>query len=136
MTAAVAVIHRNGKVLIQRRPDKGLLAGLWEFPGGKVEPGEKMKCALRREIREELGVEALDLAFLGRVKHAYTRYVVDLHAFRCRLKSVPRPSARRRWVKPSALGRYAFPSGSAKIVDRLSELAGYHAWPRGRQAER
>jgi len=119
VTAAVAVISRDGKVLIQKRPDKGLLAGLWEFPGGKVEPGETIEGALRREIREELGVDVLDLVFLMRVKHAYTKYRVDLHAFFCRTASPPRLSTRRLWVRPSALRNYAFPAGSAKIVAQL-----------------
>jgi A/G-specific adenine glycosylase len=122
VTAAVAVIRRNGRVLIQRRPDKGLLAGLWEFPGGKVEPCEAVEDALRREIREELGVGIRDLMPLTRVKHAYTTYRVDLHAFLCRGEEPPRPSSRRRWVRPSALRGFAFPSGSARIVDRLLEL--------------
>ena len=52
----MAVIERDGRVLIQERPAGGLLAGLWEFPGGKVEPGESLTAALRREVREELGV--------------------------------------------------------------------------------
>lgn len=119
VTAAVAVIRRNGKVLIQKRPDKGLLAGLWEFPGGKVEPGETLESALRREIREELGVEVRDPVFLARVKHAYTKYRVDLHAFLCRAAGALRPSPRRLWVKPAALRSYAFPAGSAKIVEKL-----------------
>jgi A/G-specific adenine glycosylase len=52
-----AVIHRNGLVLIARRPEKGLLGGMWEFPGGKVEPGEELPAGLRREIQEELAVQ-------------------------------------------------------------------------------
>lgn len=122
ISACVAVIRRNGRVLIQRRPDRGLLAGLWEFPGGKVEPGETAEAALRREIREELGLDIRDLALLARVKHAYTKFRVDLSAFLCRAETPLHPSARRRWVRPSALRSFAFPSGSARVVDRLLEL--------------
>jgi A/G-specific adenine glycosylase len=117
--AAVAVVRQNGKVLIQKRPDKGLLAGLWEFPGGKLRPGETSRQALRREIKEELGVVVNNMRFLTRVRHAYTKFRVDLNAFLCELAEEPRPDGRRRWVKIKNLGRYPFPSGSARIVDAL-----------------
>jgi A/G-specific adenine glycosylase len=122
LTAVVAVIRRDGKVLIQRRPEKGLLAGLWEFPGGKLRPGETPQQALRREIKEELGIVVKNMTFLTSVKHAYTKYVVDLHAFLAEPVQKPRLSGRRRWVRPAELRRYPFPSGSARIVDRLDEL--------------
>jgi A/G-specific adenine glycosylase len=119
----VAVIEKDGKLLLQQRPPGGLLAGLWEFPGGKVEPGESLKAALRREIREELGVGIVNVRRLTTVRHAYTRFRVTLHAFRCgigtgRLK----PGLRRRWVALPALRRYPLPSGSVKIVDVLEDL--------------
>jgi A/G-specific adenine glycosylase len=118
----VAVIEKDGKLLLQERPSGGLLAGLWEFPGGKVEPGESLKTALRREIREELGVGIVNVRHLTTVRHAYTRFQVTLHAFRCgigtgRLK----PGLRRRWVALPALRRYPLPSGSVKIVDVLED---------------
>jgi A/G-specific adenine glycosylase len=120
----VAVIEKDGKVLLQERPPGGLLAGLWEFPGGKVEPGESLKAALRREIREELGVGIMNLRHLTTVRHAYTRYQVTLHAFRCGIGDADlRPGPRRRWVRLSALRRYPLPSGSVKIVDVLTGKA-------------
>jgi A/G-specific adenine glycosylase len=117
----VAVIERKGRVLLQERPAGGLLAGLWEFPGGKVEPGESLTAALRREIREELGVPIEAVRRLTTVRHAYTRYLVTLHAFACRIRGEgPRTGPRRRWVRWNDLRDYPLPSGSVKIVDALA----------------
>ncbi len=118
--AVLAIVEHEGRYLIQKRPEKGLLAGLWEFPGGKVEPGESPARALRREIREELGTELLEPPRrLVRVKHAYTRFLVTLQAFECRLKPPLPRGPRLRWVSLAGLRRYPFPSGSAKVVDFL-----------------
>jgi A/G-specific adenine glycosylase len=116
----VAVIEKDGRVLLQERPAGGLLAGLWEFPGGKVEPGESLTAALRREIREELGAEIEDIRRLTTVRHAYTRFEATLHAYRCRMRGrTLKPGLRRRWVTLRAIHRYPLPSGSVKIVDFL-----------------
>jgi A/G-specific adenine glycosylase len=124
--AVVAVIREGDKVLIQKRPPTGLLAGLWEFPGGKRKPGETLRAALVREIGEELGVELAEVRPLITVKHAYTRFQVTLRAYDCRVrpedmdclreKTVKTP---RRWVSVRALRHYPFPSGSFKIVQSL-----------------
>ncbi|NTV81348.1 MAG: A/G-specific adenine glycosylase [Candidatus Aminicenantes bacterium] len=120
----VAVIEKDGKLLLQQRPSGGLFAGLWEFPGGKVEPGESLKAALRREIREELGVGIVNVRRLTTVQHAYTRFRVTLHAYRCRIGTAClKPGFQRRWVTLSALQRYPLPSGSVKIVDVLTGKA-------------
>ena len=120
LTAVVGVVVENGRVLIQRRPAEGLLGGLWEFPGGKVEPGETLTEALAREMREELGVSATRLKPLLTVDHSYTRFRVTLHAFTCGLTSAPKADPRRRrWVRLSELRGYPFPSGNAKIVERI-----------------
>jgi len=119
--AVVAVLERDGRYLVQQRAEKGLLAGLWEFPGGKVEPGEGLKAALRREIREELGVAIESIRRLTTVRHAYTRFEVTLHAFACRIRGTgPRPGPRRRWASLGALRSYPLPSGSVKIVEFLA----------------
>jgi A/G-specific adenine glycosylase len=117
---AVAVIEKGGRVLLQERPAGGLLAGLWEFPGGKVEPGEALTAALRREVREELGVGIQAIRRLTTVRHAYTRFEATLHAFRCRI-SRPGFAAgkRRRWVTLKDISRFPLPSGSVKIVEAL-----------------
>jgi A/G-specific adenine glycosylase len=121
---AVAVIERGGCFLIQERPAGGLLAGLWEFPGGKVEPGETVTAALRREVREELGVGIAGVRKLAVVRHAYTRFEATLHAYVCRLAGPePSPDQRRRWVTLKELRRYPLPSGSVRIVGALEARA-------------
>lgn len=83
-----AVIRRaDGKILLARRPPEGLLGGMWEYPGGKLETGEDLPACLRREIREELGVEVEVGGGLGVYRHAYTHFRVTLHAFACRVIS-------------------------------------------------
>jgi len=122
-TVTAAVIQRNGTVLIARRPSKGLLGGLWEFPGGKVEPGEDLPTGLRREIQEELGVAIdVDQPF-GVYAHAYTHFKVTLHAFTCSLVSgEPQPleASELHWARPPEL--FDFPMGKIdrQIAARLN----------------
>jgi A/G-specific adenine glycosylase len=119
--AVVAVMEKDGRILIQKRPAGGLLAGLWEFPGGKVEPGESLTAALRREVHEELGVKIEDIRRLTTVQHAYTRFQVTLHAFTCKIRDPDFATGpRRRWVTPTSIRKYPLPSGSVKIVDFLA----------------
>jgi len=120
VTAVVAVIEAGGRVLIQKRPEKGLLASLWEFPGGKVRSGESLRAALKREIQEETGASIASAKPFMTVDHSYTNHLVTLHAFKTTLADGPRlDPERRRWVRYADLKRYPFPSGSAKIVKRL-----------------
>ena len=115
--AVLAVIRDGDRLLLQRRPPEGLFGGLWEFPGGKIEPGERPEAALRREVREEVGVEAGNVRFLATVSHSYTQFRVTLRVFSCVLKKGrPRLSPDRKWVAWSALSRYPMPSGSARVV--------------------
>jgi A/G-specific adenine glycosylase len=119
--AVVAVIEKDGRILIQKRPSRGLLADLWEFPGGKVEPGESLTAALRREVREELSAEIKNVRCLTTVQHAYTRFQVTLHAFTCKIRDPNfKTGPRRRWVTLASIRKYPLPSGSVKIVDFLS----------------
>jgi A/G-specific adenine glycosylase len=121
--AAAGVLRRDGRVLIAKRPPNKLLGGLWEFPGGKAEPGESIDAALRRELREELGVEVEVADHLGSYRHAYTHFRVTLYAFECILRS-GRPRALEhpalRWVAPRELA--AFPMGKIdrQIARRLA----------------
>jgi len=82
---SAAIILKDQKVLIAQRPPEGLLGGMWEFPGGKVEPGEDLVAGLKREICEELGVDIQVGSPFGTYKHAYTHFRVTLHAFLCDL---------------------------------------------------
>jgi A/G-specific adenine glycosylase len=113
-----AVIRRDGLVLITQRPPRGLLGGLWEFPGGKIQPGEDLAGCLKREIMEELGVHIDVLEQIGVYQHAYTHFRVTLHSFRCRLPEIAEPLPVEvqdlRWVAPQELEKY--PMGK---IDRL-----------------
>jgi A/G-specific adenine glycosylase len=120
---AVALVWRDdGRLLIQRRPPEGLLGGLWEFPGGKVEPGEHAEQAAVRETREETGLEIRVRRPAGRVVHAFSHFRITLHAFHADvvggelLTDGPEP---RAWVEPRDLSTYAFPIATRRIIDRL-----------------
>ncbi|MFP4083194.1 MAG: A/G-specific adenine glycosylase [Candidatus Aminicenantes bacterium] len=122
----VAIIQNHGKILIQKRPSQGLLADLWEFPGGKRKDHETPEQALRREIKEELGAEVKNLSFLTKVHHSYTKFQVTLYAFRCALETTPHlRKSTHRWVTAKGLKRYPFPSGSVKIIRFLEEKRHY-----------
>jgi A/G-specific adenine glycosylase len=109
-TVTAAVIRRGGQVLIAQRPLTGLLGGLWEFPGGKMQPGEDLVSCLQREICEELGVEIDVGGALGIFRHAYTHFRVTLHAFTCTLRNGGEPQSLQvndlRWLDPSELSGY------------------------------
>lgn len=117
-----AVIENNGAVLIARRPENGLLGGLWEFPGGKVEAGETFSSALSRELREELAVEITVGLPRGVYRHAYTHFRVELHAFSCKLISgLPRPlqASEIRWVELADLSNHPMGKIDRQISRRL-----------------
>jgi A/G-specific adenine glycosylase len=82
-TVTAAVIQREGEVLIARRPLNGLLGGLWEFPGGKLQEGEGLSDCLKREICEELLADIQVGEPFGIYRHAFTHFRITLHAFRC-----------------------------------------------------
>jgi len=121
IAAVIGIIWKHGEVLIQKRPSKGLLADLWEFPGGKRIAGESLEHALDREIKEELSAEVAEKKFLTKVHHAYTQFLVELYAYECRLINEPRLNRRHRWVTLRAIRSYPVPSGSAKIINFLEE---------------
>jgi len=119
---AAAVIWREGEVLIARRPPRGLLGGLWEFPGGKREPGESLVDCLVREVREELGIEIGVGLLLTSVEHAYTHFRITLYAYHGRVVSgEPHCLACTdwRWVLPAQLGEFAFPAANHAIIGRI-----------------
>ena len=116
-----AVIERDGKILITRRPVGAHLGGLWEFPGGKPEPGESFEDALRREIHEELGTDASVGEPIETIEWQYPDKLVRLAFFRCRVRGEPRPleGQEMAWVAPPDLTRYEFPAADASLIERL-----------------
>jgi len=121
---AVAVIYKNGRILIDKRKPDGLLGGLWEFPGGKIEDGESHTAALKREVREELGITVRTIRPLVIVQHAYSHFSVTLHVFTCTFASGT-PQCRTcvdfKWVHPKQLKNYAFPAANKKIIAALQK---------------
>lgn len=121
MDVTAAVIRRGETVLIARR-HSGDLAGLWEFPGGKLEPGETPEACLAREIREELGLVIRVGCLLDRVEHAYPTKRIRLwfYAAAC-ADGVPSlvDHDRVAWVRPADLGQYVFAPADAPFVERL-----------------
>ena len=117
-----AVIEREGRILIARRPAALHLGGLWEFPGGKQKPDEGARHALEREIREELGVGVTVGPLLETVDWTYPEKRVRLSFFRCAIEGEPRALEGQEiaWVAPSDLPRYQFPPADAALVARLS----------------
>jgi len=122
-----AVLRENGRVLIAQRPPEGMLGGLWEFPGGKVEAGETLAGALQREIREELGLEIAVDEPIVTVKHSYTHFKITLHALACRLLAGwPQALgvADWRWVTLAELDAFPFPRTDQKIIAALRRATG------------
>lgn len=119
---AVGVVWSGPRVLIARRPPEGLLGGLWEFPGGKVEEDEGTAGAVRRELDEEMGVEVDVGPLLDRVDHAYSHFRITLHAHHARLlEGTPRARSATawRWAAPEELGDYAFPAANLRVIESL-----------------
>jgi 8-oxo-dGTP diphosphatase len=117
-----AVVERDGRYLITRRLEGTHLAGLWEFPGGKISPAEKPEDALRRELLEELGVEAEVGELIETVDWTYPEKSVRLLFFRCALRGEPCPQERQQmlWVKAAQLHEYRFPAADLQLIERLA----------------
>jgi len=123
-TVTAAVITQGEQVLIAQRPPNGLLGGLWEFPGGKLELQDaNLEGCLKREIREELGLEIVVENDFGVYRHAYTHFRITLHAFLCTL--LPGQSASNlshtRWVLPAQLDEFAMGKVDRQIARRLQQ---------------
>ncbi|MEM9003256.1 MAG: A/G-specific adenine glycosylase [Cyanobacteria bacterium P01_F01_bin.86] len=116
------VWNKQGQILIDRRPPKGLLGGLWEFPGGKIEPGETVEDCIRRELQEELAIEVEVRDHLITIAHTYTHFKVTLNVFHCfHLKGEPQTIEcdEVRWVEVSELEQFPFPKANTQIIDAL-----------------
>jgi 8-oxo-dGTP diphosphatase len=120
-----AVVRRGGATLISRRHAHAERGGLWEFPGGKVEPGEAEPEALRREIREELGCEVEVGGLILRHRHRYPDLEVELAFYACALPegTEPRPLgvAALSWAAAGTLGSYSFCEADVPVLPRLEQ---------------
>lgn len=125
---AIGVIWKDDRIFVQRRKEEGLLGGLWEFPGGKRERGEAYEEALRREIREETGFRIDVGPFLAVVKHRYSHFSVELHAYHCFLRKGSGGRLARRsassgreggWVTPEEIDALAMPKANRRILEAL-----------------
>ncbi len=117
-----AVIKKNGRFMLGKRPEGKLLAGLWEFPGGKVEPGETNEAALIRELQEELGIAVAVSGKLAEVNHAYSHYRVTLHFYVCHIiKGKPKTlyHSELKWIPKSRLDEFALPKANLKMLHLL-----------------
>ena len=119
---AAALIFDSDRLLIAQRPPGVHLEGLWEFPGGKREPGETYEACLLREIREELGCEVLVGSMLHESEHAYPEKCVRIRFFHCQLVSgIPEPleCTALRWVSTDSLGQFQFPEADQALIEQL-----------------
>lgn len=121
--AAGIIWNARGKLLIAQRPLDGLLGGLWEFPGGKREADETLQECLKRELREELGIEVQVGDLFVVVRHAFTHFKITLHAFTCQYHSGPPRALGVRdwvWVTPDQLDDYSFGKADREIIAALN----------------
>jgi 8-oxo-dGTP diphosphatase len=126
LVSAVALVDADGRVLLAQRPEGKPMAGLWEFPGGKVEEGESPEAALIRELREELGIDTWSscLAPLTFASHAYENFHLLMPLFVCRRwQGVPRPREGQHlaWVRTAALRDYPMPPADRPLVPILRD---------------
>jgi len=120
---AAALVFRDGKLLITQRYPNSHLGGLWEFPGGKREPGETFELCLARELREELGIEVEVGCLIESLDHDYPEKSVHLRFFKCRwLKNEPQSLGcpAFAWVAVEELSHYEFPAADARLLKMLS----------------
>ena len=127
LVSAVALIDRDGRVLLAQRPEGKSMAGLWEFPGGKIETGETPEVALIRELEEELGIITWQscLAPLTFASHSYDEFHLLMPLFVCRKWNgtpTPREGQTLAWVRPNALRDYPMPPADVPLVAQLQDL--------------
>ena len=127
LVVACALIDVDGRVLLARRPEGKKMAGLWEFPGGKMQPGETPEAALIRELQEELGIDvaANCLAAFAFASHAYPSFHLLMPLFLCRRwKGQPEPRERQTlaWVRPDKLADYPMPEADRPLVPLLRDF--------------
>lgn len=118
----VGIIWDGPKFLIAKRQDNGMLGGLWELPGGKQKESEHIRDTVKREIKEETGLDVLVMDELCQVKHAYSHFKITLHAYQCKYLSGTAKaisSQQIKWVTQKELENYAFPKANNKVWEKL-----------------
>ena len=127
LVSAVALVDTDGRVLLARRPPGKSMAGLWEFPGGKVEQGETPEAALIRELKEELGIDTQEscLAPFTFASHAYEKFHLLMPLYVCRRWTgtvTPQEGQELTWARPAKLGDYEMPPADKPLVAMLRDL--------------
>ncbi len=127
LVVAVALVDADGRVLISQRPDGKALAGLWEFPGGKLEDGERPEAALIRELKEELGIDVAEscLAPLTFASHAYPDFHLLMPLYVCRRwkgQVAAQEGQAIKWVRPKSLRDFPMPPADIPLIPHLEEL--------------
>jgi 8-oxo-dGTP diphosphatase len=127
LVVAVALVDADKRVLIAQRPEGKQLAGLWEFPGGKLNPGERPEQALIRELKEELGIEVKEacLAPLTFASHAYETFHLLMPLYICRRwEGVPRPLEGQKlaWARVNELRNYPMPPADEPLIPMLRDM--------------
>ncbi len=127
LVVAVALVDADGRILLSQRPEGKSLAGLWEFPGGKLEAGERPEAALIRELNEELGIEVEEpcLAPLSFASHAYEDFHLLMPLYICRRwagVATGREGQVLKWVRPKDLRAYPMPPADEPLIPALIDL--------------
>jgi 8-oxo-dGTP diphosphatase len=127
LVAAVALVDPDGRILLSQRPENKTLAGLWEFPGGKIETGEKPEAALIRELKEELAIDVTEscLAPLTFASHGYADFHLLMPLYVCRRwngQVMPAEGQRLKWVRAHELRQYPMPPADVPLIPHLIDL--------------
>ncbi len=126
LVAAVALVNKNGEILLAQRPEGKKMAGLWEFPGGKVDDGETPEYALMRELEEELGIETRECCFspIAFASHSYEDFHLLMPVFVCRVwkgEIKPLEGQNLAWVKPQDMYDYPMPEADIPLVYQIRD---------------
>ncbi len=127
LVVAVALVDADGRLLLAQRPEGKMMAGLWEFPGGKVHEGETPEAALIRELKEELGIDVSEacLAPLTFASHRYERFHLLMPLYVCRRWGgivMAREGQKLAWVRPQNLSQYPMPPADKPLIAMIQDL--------------
>ena len=126
LVAAVALVNSQGQVLLAKRPKGKSMAGLWEFPGGKIKEGETPEFALCRELEEELGIDTRECCFapIGFASHSYDDFHLMMPLYACRMwkgELVPLEGQELEWVNPMDLAKYDMPAADIPLIYQIQD---------------